>query len=276
MHDTAAGWYCRYNPLLHHIRYVAAAVSVALAACSRPAPTARHSDAQRSRVAVAFAETDSEGDGTPDFLRLGPEDSAAFRQWFTFLAEVQYYRRDLPPEIDDCAALIRYACREALSRHDDAWAARVQLPIVPPFPSVAKYAYPFTPLHAGLFRTRPGPFLPADLRSGAFAEFADAKVLQRFNTHPVARDLAQARPGDLLFFRQAGGTLPFHSMIWLGRSHFEQDANDYVIYHTGPIRGGPGEIRRLTSDQLLRHPEPRWRPVEGNSNFLGVYQWNIL
>src|SRR5438270_266504 len=77
---------------------------------------------------------DREGDGTPDFLRLNGDDAAAFRQWFTFLAEVQYYRSDLPREIDDCAALIRYACREALSRHDDAWAARVKLPLLPPYP----------------------------------------------------------------------------------------------------------------------------------------------
>src|SRR5579885_3031053 len=109
------------------------------------------------------ALSDREGDGTPDFLRLNADDAAAFRQWFTFLAEVQYYRRDLPPEIGDCAALIRYACREALTRHDAAWAARMKLPIVPPFPSVGRYTWPFTPLHAGLFRTRPGPFIPADL-----------------------------------------------------------------------------------------------------------------
>jgi len=29
-------------------------------------------------------------------------------------------------------------------------------------------------------------------------------------------------------------------------------------------------------DELLRHPSPRWRPLEGNHNFLGVYRWNIL
>jgi len=229
-----------------------------------------------SPQAASVPLTDRAGDGTPDFLRLNPDDAAAFRQWFTFLAEVQYYRANLPTEIDDCAALIRYSCREALSRHDNAWAARMKLPIVPPLPPVARYAYPFTPLHANLFRTRPGPFIPADLTDGAFSQFADAKTLQRYNTHRISRDLSQARPGDLLFFRQAGGALPFHSMIWLGRSHFERNTNDYVIYHTGPLGRGRGEIRRLTAEQLLHHPEPRWRPVEGNANFLGVFRWNIL
>jgi hypothetical protein len=262
---------------LQHIRNFAALFAVVLVACSHRETAPRTAAAAASqREFRPLSLSDSEGDGTPDFLRLNGDDAAAFRQWFTFLAEVQYYRSDLPPEIDDCAALIRYACREALSRHDDAWAARVKLPIVPPLPQVSSYAYPFTPLHANLFRTRPGPFTPADLTDGAFSQFADAKTLQRFNTHFIARDLSQARPGDLLFFRQSGGTLPFHSMIWLGSSHFERDTNAYVIYHTGPIDGGAGEIRRLTAGQLLHHREPRWRPAQGNSNFLGVYRWNIL
>jgi uncharacterized protein YfaT (DUF1175 family) len=35
-------------------------------------------------------------------------------------------------------------------------------------------------------------------------------------------------------------------------------------------------MRRVTLAELLNHPSPRWRPVTGNSNFLGVYRWNIL
>jgi len=251
---------------------LSALCALTLAACSRgagPRPAAGSQPA-------SFALTDRDSDGTPDFLRLTGADAESFRQWFTFLAEVQYYRTDLPPEIDDCAALIRYSAREALSRHDSAWAARVKLPIMPALPAVTSYAYPFTPLHAGLFRTRPGPFTPADLSGGAFSQFADAKTLQRFNTHRIARDLTLARPGDLLFFRQSGGNLPFHSMIWIGRSHFEPGTNEYVVYHTGPIGDQKGEIRRLTADQLLHFPDPRWHPVAGNSNFLGVFRWNIL
>ena len=68
--------------------------------------------------------SDSVGDGTPDFLRLhDPADRAAFRRWFTLLAEAQYYRNHSSlGEIDDCAALLRYAYREALRQHDSAWA----------------------------------------------------------------------------------------------------------------------------------------------------------
>ena len=226
-------------------------------------------------ITTSLDEGDRRGDGTPDFLRLPPADRAAFRQWFTFLAEAQFFRKDVPAEIDDCAALIRYAYREALRAHDSAWMLRAHLPLVPAMPEVRKYAYPYTPLEANLFRTRAGPFHASDLTDAAFAQFADAQTLQRFNTHFVARSLELARPGDLLFFRQST-TLAFHSMVWVGPSHFEDNGQIYVVYHTGPIGSHAGEIRRLTVSELLHHPEPRWRPLEGNTNFLGVYRWNTL
>lgn len=227
-------------------------------------------------ITTSLDDSDRNNDGTPDCLRLGPADQNAFRQWFTFLAEAQFFRKDLPAEIDDCAALIRYAYREALRTHDSVWMARAHLPLGPALADVRKYAYPYTPLEANLFRTRPGPFHASDLTDGAFAQFADAQTIERFNTHFVSRYLEQARPGDLLFFRQAGVTLAFHSMVWLGPSHFDETRQLYVVYHTGPIDKHAGEIRRLTIQQLIHHPEPRWRPLEGNSNFLGVYRWNIL
>ena len=70
--------------------------------------------------------------------------------------------------------------------------------------------------------------------------------------------------------------MPFHSMIWLGESQLRRDGQRYVLYHTGPGAGGPGEMRRLTLPELLRYPQPEWRPVPGNRTFLGVFRWNIL
>jgi uncharacterized protein YfaT (DUF1175 family) len=231
------------------------------------------------RLAIAPDFTDSANDGTPDFLRLDdPDDQQAFRRWFTFLAEAQYFqpagRR--PAEIADCAALIRYAYREALRAHDGNWATGAHLPVVPGLPSVTKYQYPYTPLGADLFRVKPGGFQPADLTNGAFAQFADAKTLQLRDTHFVARDPDRAQPGDLLFYRQAGDHMPFHSMIYLGASQIAKDAGRYLVYHTGPDAASPGEIRRPTLDELRRFPEPDWRPLPGNPRFLGVFRWNIL
>ena len=38
----------------------------------------------------------------------------------------------------------------------------------------------------------------------------------------------------------------------------------------------PGEIRRLTVEELMRFPQPEWRPIAANPSFLGVSRWNIL
>src|SRR5947209_1043212 len=131
----------------------------------------------------------------PGALRLdSPHDQQAFRHWFTFLAEVQFFNQDaLPPEISDCAALIRYAYREALRDHDPRWSADAGLPLILPYDSVAKHQWPHTPAGSALFR----------LSDASYAEFADAKTLRQFNTRFISRDLALAQPGDLLFYRSS-------------------------------------------------------------------------
>jgi uncharacterized protein len=232
----------------------------------------------RVEVKVGLDPTDQIGDGTPDFLRLQDAgDQIAFRRWFAFLAETTYFQKesDRPSEINDCAGLIRFAYREALRRHDGPWANHWRLLSLPNVASVQKYDYPHTALAAGLFRTRPGAFMPEDAVDGAFAEFADAETLRRYNTYFVSRDLSAAHPGDLLFFRQAGHRMPFHTMIYLGRSYFDE-GTDWLIYHTGPRAGNAGEIRRVTIVDLKQHPQTCWRPLPQNPAFLGVYRWNIL
>jgi len=231
------------------------------------------------KLQTTLDASDSVGDGTPDFLRLhDAADRAAFRGWFTLLAEAEYYRHQTLGEIDDCAALLRYAYREALRVHDSAWAKAVALPVAPSAGQIRQFQYPYTPLGAGLFRIREGSFAADDLNNGAFAQFADAETLWRRNSHFVGRDIARARPGDLLFFRQEGHNFPFHAMIFLGPSQIESESGGepLVIYHTGPIGKSPGELRRPTLAQLMNFPDPRWRPVPSNPSFLGVYRWNIL
>jgi uncharacterized protein YfaT (DUF1175 family) len=223
--------------------------------------------------------SDSVGDGTPDFLRLhDAADRVAFRRWFALLAESEYYRAKSQGGINDCAALLRYSYREALRRHDSTWAHDVALPTAPTSGDVRQYQYPYTPLGSGMFRVRDGSFAADDLNNGAFAQFADAKTLWRYNSYFVGRDVTRAHPGDLLFFRQEGHDLPFHAMIFLGPSQVEgaSSRQTFVIYHTGPIGRSPGEIRRPTVAQLMNFPDPRWRPVPSNPSFLGVYRWNIL
>jgi len=217
---------------------------------------------------------DSHHDGLPDALHLHtPEDRAAFRAWFVALAEQEAALPDekLPAEIDDCAALLRFAYREALVQHDDRWLAAQPDPArFTSLVSIAQYHYPQTPLGLDLFRVTPGPYSAADLTHSAFAQFADAHALLALNTYLVSRNIHTALPGDLLFFRQLEQNSQYHSMIVAGANA------DWVIYHTGPIGKLKGEIRRVAMADLLHHPDARWRPVPGNTNFLGVYRWNLL
>jgi uncharacterized protein YfaT (DUF1175 family) len=223
-------------------------------------------------------------DGTPDFLRLdAPSDQRSFRFWFTLIAEYQALRpsRDIPREIGDCAALLRYSYRNALREHDAAWARETGLTMPSALPPIEKYRYPFTPLGAALFRVRAGAFELDDLANGSFAEFADAEKLKELNTHFVSRDVRRARPGDILFYRQLEQDSLFHSMIFIGHSQWfadsgERGVDDVVVYDTGGVGKSSAEMRRIRMVQLLQFPSPRWRPVPGNSNFLGVYRWNIL
>jgi uncharacterized protein YfaT (DUF1175 family) len=232
--------------------------------------------------------TDRFGDGTPDFLRLtDPADQAAFRRWLTGIAEYQTTRpkADVPSEIEDCASLLRYAYREALKRHDEAWFQTTGIEVQAPPGEIRAWSYPHTPLGAALYRVRPGAFEPDDLTNGAFAQFADAKTLVERNAYLVGRDVRMALPGDLLFYRQFGQSSPWHSMI-LTRVGSQAE----VVYDTGPdhsphgqrpVHGdpdhrSPGELRRVLMADLIDHPQPQWRPVPGNPNFLGVYRWNIL
>jgi len=234
--------------------------------------SARVTSAEGSRTAAEW--TDRFGDGTPDFLRLDdPADRAAFRRWFTLIAEYQAIRprSEVPTEITDCASLLRFAYREALRRHDAGWFLTTGIEVTAPPGEIRAWSYPHSPLGAAIFRVRPGAFAPADASNGAYAQFADAETLVERNAYFVGRDPDAALPGDLLFYRQFGQSSPWHSMI-VTRAGAEAE----VVYDTGPDHGRPGELRRVLIADLLGHPEPQWRPVPANPNFLGVYRWNIL
>jgi len=218
--------------------------------------------------------TDRFGDGTPDFLRLtDPADQAAFRQWFTLIADYQAIRpkAEVPAEITDCASLLRYSYREALKRHDDTWFLATGIEVAALPGENRAWRYPETPLGAGLFRVRPGSFEASDTSDGAFAQFADAKTLVERNAYLVSRNARDAQPGDLLFYRQFGQSSPWHSMIVT-----RINGQAAVVYDTGEDHGKAGELRRVALAELLDHPQPQWRPVASNPNFLGVYRWNIL
>ena len=239
--------------------------------------------AQELRGAVGTipgsAWRDSLGDGFPDGARLNSvQDRENFTRWFIFLAETQYYSPSprTREEVQDCAALIRYAYRNSLAAHSPAWRENARLPFDPGFGDVAKYQYPYGPLGRELFRNRPGPIAADDLAQGAFVEFADSATLLRYNAYLVSRDIRAAAPGDLLFFHQPVQHEPFHTMLFVGKSYYQPRGIDWIVYHTGDMDGHRGEVREVQAETLLQHPDLNWRPLINNPNFLGIYRLEIL
>jgi uncharacterized protein YfaT (DUF1175 family) len=189
-------------------------------------------------------------------------DRSAFQAWFVLLADAQFERQ--APDVVDCAALIRFAFREALRPHTAEWSRRISLPFAPSFPDVRSAPAPTTKGWA-LFRV--SATTPA-----RYAEFADARTIITLNSRPLGRDAAAARPGDLLYFRQPGQTQPDHLMVFVGRSFFDREGADWVVYHTGPSDDGPGEVRKVRLRDLRQHPSPRWRPLTANPHFVGLFR----
>ena len=207
-------------------------------------------------------------------IRLADEsDRAAFRAWFVLLADAQFERQT--DDVKDCAALVRHAVREALRAHTPEWVRRSRLPFPPQFADVKSAPRGSGAAGMPLFR------VTADA-SPKYAEFADAKTLINLNTKPRGRDTRAARPGDLLYFHQPGQSEPDHLMVFVGRSHFEQDGDDWIVYHTGPDSqaagqpGSEGEVRKVRLATLMQHPAPRWRPLASNPNFVGVFRLGML
>lgn len=213
---------------------------------------------------------DGDGDGFPDSSELiSAQDRQAFVDWFVRIAESQYIRpsRAWNEREQDCAGLIRFAYREALKRHDSAWQERTGVLIDKNLPDPARFAYPRIPyLGERIFRlTAPGEaFARAD-----FGPFADAATLMQYNARLISRDVQQAEPGDLFFFRSDWNLeFPYHSMIVAGRD----PSGLRVIYHTGGAAG----LKRAPIDYLLASPDPRWRPLASNPRFLGVFRLHII
>ena len=200
-------------------------------------------------------------------VRLADEsDRAAFRSWFVLLADAQFERQT--DDVIDCAGLVRHAAREALRAHTPEWVRRSGLPFTPQFADV-KSAPRAANESLPIFQVSPAP-------APKFAEFADAKTLIHLNSRPLGRDVRALRSGDLLYFHQPSQRDPDHLMVFVGRSQFEAEGDDWVVYHTGPLDAGPGEVRKVRLSTLMQHPSPRWRPLVGNPNFVGVFRLGML
>ena len=224
---------------------------------------------------------DSDDDGIPDAAELPSfADRESFRRWFAAIAELQFYRLSdqWNPEQRDCAGLVRFAWREALRRHDRSWLQKMGPGYENIDQDVKTYNLETSPLGEKLFRAAFGSYKPTDLAEEKFSEFADARTLKNFNTVFISRDRRQAEAGDLLFFYQPWvQKFPYHVMVFLGGPRVAPNgAQDWIVYHTGSSPVTKGTVKKLELSVLDHHPDPRWRPVESNRNFLGFYRLKIL
>lgn len=224
---------------------------------------------------------DSDNDGIPDVAELRTyQDRDSFRRWFTSIAEKQFYQLSDQWNADqrDCAGLARFAIREALRRHDRIWFQKMGPGYETVASDVGEFNLDNNPLGEKIFRTDFGSFHESDLRNGRFSEFADGRSLKNFNSIFVTRDRREAQPGDLLFFYQPWvQKFPYHVMIFLGPARVAPNgAQDWVVYHTGSSPIDKGTVKKVELSVLDRHPDPRWRPLESNKNFLGFYRLKIL
>jgi uncharacterized protein YfaT (DUF1175 family) len=217
-------------------------------------------------VAATAALATATGGVSAQMRFADASDRTAFRSWFVLLADLQFEQP--AGEVIDCAALVRFAYREALRAHTPEWARRVALPFTPRFPDVQSAPQP-GPHGWPLFRVSPG-------EPPAYAEFADARALVRLNSRPLGRDIGALQPGDFLYFHQPGQSQPDHLMVFVGRSFFDREHEDWIVYHTGPTDEGPGEVRKVRLHDLRQHPAARWRPLASNRHFVGVFRLAAL
>ena len=192
-------------------------------------------------------------------------DRSAARAWFAFLADAEFARRSA--DVTDCASLVRHAFREALRPHTPEWR---RLNPIPGLPAFADVRQPPQPSAAGwpLFRVSADPGV-------APQEFANARTIIRHNTRPLGRDVRALQAGDLLYFTDSEHRSD-HLMVFVGRSVFEAEGNDWVVYHTGPDGAAAGEVRKVTRAELVAHPLARWRPIAANPYFGGAFRLSAL
>lgn len=222
-----------------------------------------------SGVAAPPSATDADRDGYPDSVELTGQDRTRFADWFAAIAESQYYgmNADWNEQDRDCSGLVRYAFINALMPHDGAWFAKFKFLPRPASPSVQGVRYPMPLISRSVFRVAGGAYGPGDVEAGRLVGRTTAQYLLNYSMRLVSRDPAQAQRGDVLFFIRPSQH-SYHSMVYLG--------GGMVVYHTGAKPSEGGEVRLLSLQTLMKHPDPAFHPVTSNPDFLGVYRWKIM
>ncbi len=197
---------------------------------------------------------------------LLPADEDAARRAVVLLALAQARKKSPRWENkqQDCAGLVRFAYREALTERSAPNLKRLALPNNVHLPVVSRAA-------RRMFRSFPNIWLTGLTEQGVerYSAFADAETLVGYNFRLKGRNLRDAAKGDLLVYRKpAESDQPFHIMLYVpGRG------GDVVVYHNG-AQGEEGQVRVVDVGELMRAPDAVWIPRAENPYFLGVFSWN--
>jgi uncharacterized protein len=187
-------------------------------------------------------------------VALKPEQVRHLRDWLAVLVHSQLEQGPSPRwSHRDCAGLVRFVVAEALREHTREWKQAMGLVGKRLPPEVA-----LSPVQAQAWRHA---WRRLD---GSRAAYVGALEMVQENTQWVAKNLAQAERGDLLFYDFGDEQ---HLMIWMG---------PYIAYHTGRQEPGDTGLRALRAAELMAWRDVRWRPSGDNPNFLGVYRLSIL
>jgi uncharacterized protein len=185
---------------------------------------------------------------------LTPLQARHLRDWMAVLIHAQLEQGPTPRWTHrDCAGLVRFVVAEALREHTPAWKQAMGLTgqRVPP-------ELKLSPDQAAALRNT---WRRAD---GQRAAFVGALELVQENTRFVAKNLAQAERGDLLFYDLGDEQ---HLMVWMG---------PYVAYHTGRVQPADNGLRAVRAADLMAWKDTRWRPASDNPNFLGLYRLALM
>ncbi|HXA47413.1 MAG TPA: DUF1175 family protein, partial [Burkholderiaceae bacterium] len=209
----------------------------------------RHQFPRRSFLLMALcAAAGAALAGEPISARLTPAQSRTFRAWMVRIVSAQLEAGPTPRwQQRDCAGLVRFAVAEALRDHDEKWKHANGMAGQPVPPEVDLTGIQQSLRHAWR------------LTDGSVSAYADALELIQGNTGFRGKDCNLAMAGDLLFFDQGDAQ---HLMVWMG---------SFIAYHTGTVTSADNGLRAVSLRNLQAWSDTRWRPVEDNPNFAGVF-----
>ena len=186
--------------------------------------------------------------------KLDVKNTDIFRSWFVRIIDEQLRQGPSPKWVQrDCVGLVRYAVNESLKIKNAKWMHSHGFANSPTPPSLN-----INPK----IRAKLDKWIQYDGKTTG--SYISAIGLIQGNTSFVSKDINQVSPGDILFYDMQDS---HHIMIWMGK---------YVAYHTGSVTQKDNGLRKVKFNELINWKDSRWRPIQTNPNFIGIFRLGFL